>query len=223
MSKSYYRDKLTADRLLRAYQLAPPRVKQYLAAEIDYVRSQIKNGDLVLELGCGYGRVLWDLAAQARLLVGIDTSLSSLHLATKSRAANCQLACMDAVELGFGDQSFDIVVCIQNGISAFHVDKDKLITEALRITRVGGIAFFSSYSSKFWQQRLAWFRLQAEAGLVGEIEEAETGGGRIVCKDGFCATTVGAEEFMSLTGNLNAKVELVEVDESSLFCRLTPL
>ena len=65
---------------------------------------------------------------------------------------------------------FDAVVCLQNGISAFHVDPERLIGESLRVTKPGGTVFLSSYSDRFWAYRLAWFKLQEAEGLVGEID-----------------------------------------------------
>jgi 2-polyprenyl-6-hydroxyphenyl methylase/3-demethylubiquinone-9 3-methyltransferase len=130
---------------------------------------------------------------------------------------------MDAARLGFQDRAFDCVVCIQNGISAFHVDKQVLISESVRVTRPGGNVLFSSYSDKFWKHRLEWFERQSEAGLLGEIDYENTKDGVIVCKDGFTATTVRGEDFLSLTARLNASVRIVEVDESSLFCEIKPL
>ena len=65
---------------------------------------------------------------------------------------------MDAINLGFQDSIFDMVVCIQNGISAFHVDLRALIQETIRITKPGGKILFSTYSDKFWEQRLKWFQ-----------------------------------------------------------------
>jgi 2-polyprenyl-6-hydroxyphenyl methylase/3-demethylubiquinone-9 3-methyltransferase len=125
---------------------------------------------------------------------------------------------MDAARPAFHDQTFDAVICIQNGISAFHRDQRQLIREAVRITRRGGTVLFSTYSEKFWPYRLEWFRLQAEAGLVGEIDEDRTSDGVIVCKDGFTASTVGRERFLELASGLPVRTEIVEVDQSSLFC-----
>ncbi|MBM3324521.1 MAG: class I SAM-dependent methyltransferase [Calditrichaeota bacterium] len=220
----YYADKLSAERLKRCYEIAPPSVQQYLKAEIEFVLEKIKPGDTVLELGCGYGRVLVPLARKARRVVGIDTSLASLQLAQDELwgISNCYLAAMDAAQLGFRDKVFDVVVCIQNGISAFHVDQKDLIRESVRVAKSGGIVLFSSYSEKFWNARLEWFERQSEAGLLGEIDYDKTRDGIIVCKDGFTATTVRPDEFLSLTSDLNAKTRLIEVDESSLFCEMIP-
>jgi SAM-dependent methyltransferase len=218
MGGRYYTEKLSAERLRRCYELAPPRVGRYLEAEIGHVLDRIGPGDTVLELGCGYGRILRRIAEGARRAVGIDTSPASLRLAG---GPNIGLACMDAAALGFCPKTFDVVVCAQNGVSAFGTDRRGLITEALRVTRPGGTALFASYAAEFWDHRLEWFRRQSEAGLVGEIDEGRTGDGVIVCRDGFRAETVGEEEFRGLTRGLGADVRFTVVDSSSLFCELT--
>jgi SAM-dependent methyltransferase len=218
----YYAQRLSAERLRQCYGIAPPRVRQYLQAEIDYVADRIRPGDVVLELGCGYGRVLEPLADKAALIVGIDTSRPSLELAQEllGHVSNCRLVRMDAAALGFRDGLFDVVACVQNGISALKVDQRTLLAEAIRVTRPGGRVFFSSYAERFWEQRLEWFRLQADHGLLGAIDWAATGHGTIVCQDGFKATTVAPAEFRSLTSGFNVRVSIDEVDESSTFCEI---
>jgi len=218
----YYSQKLSAERLRLCYELAPPRVKQYLEAEIEFVLDRLNPSSIVLELGCGYGRVLQRLAAKAKKVVGIDTSHESLILAKKMmrRGAKYHLAEMNAVELGFNDGQFDVVVCIQNGISAFKVDERELVQEAMRVTRSGGKTFFSSYAERFWEERLAWFKIQAEHGLVGEIDYDKTGDGVIVGKDGFRATTMTPDGFLALTSELGVIPQITEVDGSSVFCEI---
>jgi 2-polyprenyl-6-hydroxyphenyl methylase/3-demethylubiquinone-9 3-methyltransferase len=218
----YYSEKLSAERLMRVYELAPPEVQRYLAAEIEFVRQRIHSTGRVLELGCGYGRVLKELAPCAAAAVGIDTSFASLQMARGflNGCCNCSLLQMNAVEPGFKPRQFDIVVCIQNGISAFHVDQTDLISQAVAVTRPGGRVLLSSYSERFWQCRLEWFRIQAAHGLLGEIDENATANGVIVCKDGFRATTVGPAEFKALTTTLNLSADITEVAESAIFCEI---
>lgn len=222
--RRYYSEKLSAEKLRKVYDIAPPRIKAYLDAEIAFILDHITSTDCVLELGCGYGRVLDPIAAKARLSVGIDTSHESLLLARDSavsRSSPLTLAEMDAVAPAFKDGVFDVVVCIQNGISAFHVDQRRLIEETMRVVRRGGRTLFSSYSEKFWDDRLRWFELQAQYGLLGEIDYDATGDGVIVCTDGFRATTVSPERFQDLTSGLDADIRIQEVDRSSIFCILT--
>ena len=214
----YYAQRLSAERLRKCYDIAPPRVRHYLQAEIDYVADRIHPGDVVLELG----RVLEPLADKAALVVGIDTSQPSLELAQEllGHVSNCRLVRMDAGMLGFRDLVFDMVACIQNGISAFKVDQRTLLAEAIRVTRPGGRVLFSSYAEKFWEQRLEWFRLQANHGLLGAIDWQATGHGTIICQDGFKATTITPAEFRSLTSDFNVRACIEEVDESSTFCEI---
>jgi 2-polyprenyl-6-hydroxyphenyl methylase/3-demethylubiquinone-9 3-methyltransferase len=219
MSK-YYEDKLSAEGLRKCYEIASPRIRQYLDAEVRFVIDCIKGSERVLELGCGYGRVMKAVAPHVQCVTGCDTSWNSLSLAKDHMRPRCNydLVCADASCLTFRQGIFDAVFCVQNGISAFGVDRRRLITEALRVTKDGGLVFFSSYSPKIWKHRLAWFREQSKAGLVGEIDEFRTGRGTIICKDGFRATAVSRADFRRLFLRAGTRPCIREVDESSLFC-----
>lgn len=216
----YYEERLSGERLRRCYELAPPRIRQYLEAEIRFVAAQVRGSGRALELGCGYGRVLREIAPVVTQLVGCDISRASLLDASAFTAAqgNVTLVRADAARLGCRSGAFDAVFCVQNGISAFGVDRRLLLSEATRVTRPGGRLLFSSYSPRVWDDRLAWFRRQAEAGLIGPIDEARTRDGTMVCTDGFRATTVGAAEFQELFEGVGLRAVLHEVDGSSLFC-----
>jgi SAM-dependent methyltransferase len=218
----YYEDKLAAERLRTVYDLAPPRTRAYLEAEIEFVLERVAPGTSALELGCGYGRVLARLADRARFAVGIDTSIPSLRMARTyaGGAGSVALVAMDAASMAFADRSFDVTVCIQNGVSAFHVDRERLFAEAVRVTRSGGAVLFSSYAESFWNDRMEWFEIQAAHGLIGPIDHGATGNGVIVCTDGFRATTVSADEFRALAARVGLTPSITEVGRSSLFCEV---
>lgn len=219
VENDYYSEKLSVLRLKRCYEIAPPRIQQHLEAEIQYVLEKIKSTDTVLELGCGYGRVLARLAMKAKFVYGIDTSEESLWYAQEFLAnfSNIELRKMNAISLDYQDQLFDVVIAIQNGISAFKVDPNKLIRESIRVTKSGGRILISSYSERIWECRLDWFIKQSEEGLLGEIDLKKTENGVIVCKDGFVATTYTPEDFSRLSSELKLISTVEEVDESSIF------
>ena len=216
----YYTKSLSSGRLRKCYEIAPPRILQYLNEEIRFVRSHLKPSSRVLELGCGYGRVLKELIHYSSHVVGIDKSSDSIAAARRDRivGSGSDLAIMDASVLSMRDDSFDAVVCIQNGLSAFAVAPDKVVGESLRVARSGGRLIFSSYSESFWDERLNWFELQAQHGLIGEIDPELTGDGTIVCRDGFRATTMRPEDFRLLIGRFGVDCRVEEVDSSSVFC-----
>lgn len=222
---TYYSQALSAGRLKKCYDIAPNRIKQYLNAEIGHVLKKIHSKDLVLDMGCGYGRLIPAIARKAKKVIGIDISGPSLLLARQrlKTVSNHALFRMNGIKLAFKDMVFDVVLCVQNGISAFHVNPKTLINESIRVTKPGGTILFSSYSEKFWDHRLEWFQIQSDAGLVGEIDYTKTGNGVIVCQDGFRATTIRKEQFIKLTSESDVNIKMVEVDQSSLFCEITVL
>jgi 2-polyprenyl-6-hydroxyphenyl methylase/3-demethylubiquinone-9 3-methyltransferase len=220
MSKDYYSEKLSSNKLKRCYDIASPRIKQYLEAEIQFVLDQIDSSDIVLELGCGYGRVLARLAKKAKVVYGIDISSESIDFAEEFLAdySNIHLYPMDAEELIFQNNSFNVVVAIQNAVSAFKIAPERLIVETLRVTKPNGKVILSSYSDKIWEARLEWFAKQAEENLLGEIDWEKTKDGIIICKDGFKATTFSQRDFQDLIEKLDLNASITEVDNSSLFC-----
>lgn len=167
--------------------------------------------------------MLKELAPACGSLVGIDTSMATLRMARSylAGAANVGLTAMDAVRPAFPRGSFDLVFCIQNGVSAFHVDRRALFESAAGVARRGGRVLFSSYAAEFWEDRLAWFRIQAAHGLVGELDERATGNGVIVCRDGFAATTASPAEMRALARGLGSDAAVETVGGSSVFCEIT--
>ena len=218
----YYTDKLAGDRLRACYEIAPPATRAYLEAEIEFVLARTSPSTFALELGCGYGRVLRRLLSRVRALAGIDTSLESLRAARglAGRGNSLHLLAMDAVRMGFRGHSFDLTFCIQNGISAFAVDPLDLFREAVRVTRPGGTVLFSSYSDRFWPDRLEWFEAQAAHGLIGAIDHSATGNGVIACRDGFRSMTLTPGDFTRLAAALGLVPAIAEVEGSSLFCEI---
>lgn len=218
----YYAEKLSAQRLSRCYEVAQPRVRQFLDAEIAHVRSKITRG-WILDLGCGYGRTIRPLLDPALRFVGIDNAYTSIAMARSYVGAPpsaCAFIQMDAALLGFSDSRFDATLCLQNGISAFRVDPARLLCEMLRVTRTGGILLLSSYAERFWDHRLEWFQRQSDAGLLGEIDWDATKNGIIVCKDGFRAVTFGPQDFMNIASSVGVEPRIYEIDGSSLFCEI---
>ena len=214
---NYYAESLNSQKLFQVYDTALPRVRQYLEAEIDFVRQRLTGRERVLELGAGYGRIVRELAPCCARIVGMDISPDSVRLgeAYLKDCPNAEMVAMDVHRMQF-DQPFDVVLCLQNGLSAMRADGDT-VREILDILAPGGTAFFSTYSARFWNHRVAWFREQADKGLLGELDMEQTRDGVIVCKDGFRATTQTPEDYQAIGRGSGCSYEIAEVDGSSLF------
>lgn len=214
---NYYADKLGAQKLFQVYDTQIPRIKQYLQAETDFVKRSLEKNQDVLELGAGYGRIIRELAPCCSSIVGIDISDDSVALGKEYLAeqTNADIRVMDIHNLEFSNH-FDVILCLQNGLSAMSVDSADM-KKILDLLSPGGTAFFSSYSDKLWDFRVQWFEEQASKGLLGEIDHEKTKDGVIVCRDGFRAITYSAEDLQKIGEQSGYPYSIEEVDESSLF------
>ncbi len=215
---NYYVHNLNSTKLFQVYQTKYPRVERYFDEEINFVRRNLHGGENVLEVGAGYGRIMKELAQFAACIVGIDISAESVEFGKDyiKECRNCSIQVMDAHNLEFGEE-FDVVMCLQNGLSAMKGQSMHLIRQCMKVLVPGGKAYFSTYSDKFWEHRLAWFYEQADKGLLGEIDTEKTQNGIIVCKDGFTAITFSEDALRKLGEESGYPYSIEEVDESSLF------
>jgi len=221
-NRNYYAQNLNSQKLFQVYDTEILRVRQYLDKEMDFIRKRLQGSESVLEIGAGYGRILKELAPHAKSFVGIDISEGSIEFGKEymREFPNVHLEVKDAHKLDFVE-IFDVVLCLQNGLSALKGETLELIKICMNAMPKGGRAYFSTYSAKFWQHRLAWFREQANKGLLGELDEEQTKDGIIVCKDGFRSVTFTESDFIRLGEASGYCYEIHEVDESSLFLIIT--
>ena len=142
---NYYADKLNAQSLFQVYDTAIPRIKQYLDAEIDFVRQNLTGSEDVLELAAGYGRIVKELAPSCASILGMDISAGNVELGKRYLAdcPNASMVVMDAHKMQFG-RKFHVVLCLQNALSAMRADLS-VINQIISLLEPGGTAYFSSY------------------------------------------------------------------------------
>lgn len=215
---NYYSQSLNSAKLFQVYQTKCSRIKRYLDEEINFVRRNLNGSEKILEVGAGYGRIIKELAPFAARIIGVDISEASVNLGKEylKEYKNCDIQVMDAHNLIF-DTEFNIVLCLQNGLSAMKGNPLHLIKQCMNMLTPGGRSYFSTYSEKFWEHRLQWFLEQAAEGLLGEIDLHKTKDGVIVCKDGFTATTFSEADLERLGEESGYPYRIEEIDESSLF------
>lgn len=215
---NYYAESLNSTKLFQVYQTKHPRIKHYFDEEINFVCQNLHGNEKVLEVGAGYGRIIKKLAPFVSSIVGVDISQASVDFGKHyiEECKNCSLQVMDAYNLQF-DKKFDVVLCLQNGLSSMRGQPMHLISECMKALNPGGRAYFSTYSAKFWEYRLMWFHEQEDKGLIGEIDLEKTQDGVIVCKDGFVAITFSEDDLKKLGEESGYNYHIKEVDESSLF------
>lgn len=215
---NYYAEKLNAAKMVQVYETDIPRIRQYFSAEIDYMIQNLNRSDSVLEFGAGYGRILKEIAPHALSVEGFDLSEESVALGQEYLKGihNATLYQADAHQFDT-EKRYDVVLCVQNGLSAMKGDAAQTVEKIVSLVKPGGKAVFSSYSPNFWAYRLAWFQEQADKGLLGELDFEKSIHGQIVCKDGFTATTHTKEDFIRFASVFKHPYQIKEIDRSSMF------
>jgi len=96
-------------------------------------RVRAARGERLLDIGCGTGALLRELAAAGVRCTGVDLSVGML---SQARFAAAPLACGDAEALPFGRESFDVVVTS----SSFHFfpHPELALEEIRRVLRRNG-------------------------------------------------------------------------------------
>lgn len=113
---------------------------------IQEIREKIKGKTVdLLDVGCGGGFLTNALALEGHNVTGIDLSPSSLEIAKKyDRTGKVRYLEADAYTLPFENESFDVVCAMD--ILEHVTEPERLIREASRLLRPGGLFFFHTFN-----------------------------------------------------------------------------
>lgn len=118
---------------------------------------ELRQGETILDLGCGTGALLKRMSQTARL-VGVDLSLAMLSLAQEELSSSAKLTAADAVSLPFADASFHGVV----SSSSFHYWTNPAagLREITRCLKPGGWIVITDWCDDFLVCRVCdlWLR-----------------------------------------------------------------
>ena len=158
---------------------------------IDALR--IEPGDQILDIGCGHGRSLAELAKRVRVgrIAGVDPSALMVQIAAKRsqrfiKSRRVELAVATADKLPFPDAAFDKALCVH--VLYFLSDLGAAFREIARVMRPGGsfvIAFRTtaneaavrSFPSDVYKFRALEEVLAALQSAGFAVEEASSGDG----------------------------------------------
>lgn len=97
----------------------------------------------ILDIGCSTGIILKSLSEKFKYAVGTDIDKNSVAYAQKKYSSpRLHFEVGDAMNLGFPNESFDVIICTH--VYEHVPDSSKLLSEIYRLLRKGGICYFAA-------------------------------------------------------------------------------
>lgn len=102
-------------------------------------------GQRVLEIGIGSGYGTKYLADRAKEVMGVDLVVGNIHRAyTQYQQANLHFLPMDATQLAFEDQSFDVACSFQVIEHIPESELERFVSEIARVLKPGGVFYVTT-------------------------------------------------------------------------------
>ena len=120
--------------------------------ELEHLNKFIKNGDKILDIGCGNGRLLNLFKGVEIDYTGIDSSKELIEIAKKNHGNERKFIHANALSLPFQDKTFDTVFSIA---VLHHVPSKKFrrcfITEVNRVLKPKGTLVLTVWNIRQWR------------------------------------------------------------------------
>lgn len=147
----------------------------------------LRPGDRILEIGCGIGTVVFELAGQGYNVRGTDISQVAIEYG-RGKYAGIQLDVQPAEELAYGDGAFDVVLSFDLFEHIARIDRH--VAEVCRVLKPGGYYLFQTpnkWSNAIFEtlshKTLTWRRVHPSLHTPGQLR-------RRLAKHGFEARFV---------------------------------
>ncbi|MBW2964575.1 class I SAM-dependent methyltransferase [Candidatus Woesearchaeota archaeon] len=181
----------------RAISLPSPALKNLLDAEVEFLKRMIEPGRSVLEVGCGFGRLLIGICDRCRIVAGIDFSRSLLDKARQQLSIfnNTSLHEMDASSLSFSDESFRYTICMENTFGNMPGMELRVLSEMKRVTKKGGMIILSVFSEKARD-------MQVENYLMAGLTCIRDAGNAVTTNEGLFSRRFSKDEILRLFSSI---------------------
>ena len=120
-------------------------------AEVDFIveAANLKQGEHILDIMCGYGRHSLELAKRGINVTAVDNLTDYINeIKEKAAARNLSIesTCADILEMQI-DQEFDAVICMGNSLQFFNEeDLTRILSNISAHLKSGGIFFINTWS-----------------------------------------------------------------------------
>lgn len=190
----------------------PPKLlEDFFTQDLTYVKCAERVGSEVLEVGCGFGRLIPAIARNAKSVTGIDFSdLQLLHAGEEINGLpNARVLKMHAEALTFPDASFDTALCMNSTLGNMPGIEQAVLNEMTRVVRRGGDVVARVFADTE-EVRQAQYENYARLGLTNVRDI----GSAVVSDEGFYSRRFSEETLRELFTNSSLVPDVLRDSEA---------
>lgn len=166
-----------------------PEFAEWTKQDVVEIKKFLKKNSIVLDVGCGWGREIKELAPFCKKIIALDNDSKEIEIAKSylKNIQNVEFEIQDAKKTSFPDELFDIIISVGNTFGNLGDDKEKVLQEMKRLIKKEGKILLSVYFKDTNSKRAIAYK---SIGL--KIKTIENG--KIIFKDGLISEEFSKDE-----------------------------
>lgn len=192
--------------LYEMLEAAYPEMREWTSRDVEEIKKHLTKNSIVLDAGCGWGRVIKNISPFCNKIVGIDTDAHEIEFAKTylEDIPNAKLYVEDMKATSFPDESFDVIMCIGNTFGNLAGEKEAALLEMKRLMKKTGKIIISVYAQESTHKRADAYR------KIGfNIDSIRNG--RIVFDTGYVSEGFSEKDIYLLFGKSGLKTSITKL------------
>lgn len=200
----------------QAFCDAFPEFAELAALESSFVQKHLTPNSVVLDVGCGVGKAMKQLAPHCGHVIGIDNNLAIVELGCVGLAGinNALLLCCDAQATCFAQETFDSCYLFSNTFGNFADKKITILHELNRVLKSDGQLFLSVFRRGSEQKRLNAYK-------AAGMHTRSARNGKVIFEDGFVSEDFTADQIVKMASQAGFRCSVFELNSIEMMAVLS--
>lgn len=198
----------------RVHQVTPAEIKDYVKGVHTYLLSHIRGNVLILEVGCGTGEFIKEIARQVDKVVGIDVSSKLLNIARQNLEdiSNISLIHGDISSVKIPKNYFDFIISMW---TLPNIDEPIAFIKKMKgALKKNGVIYIDTYSERATEERIKMYRRYGLKVLGHNKKE-------IIIKEGLTEKIYTQKDLEILFRSAGMLAEVIPLHKFGYLCKAT--
>lgn len=198
----------------RMHQVTPTSIREYVKAVHRYLLSHIRGNVLILDVGCGTGDFIKEIARQVDKIVGVDASSKLISIARQNLKdiSNISLIQGDIDSIKIPKEYFNFIISLWTLPNID--DPIPFIKKIKPALKQGGVIYIDTYSELATEERIKMYKKYGLT-VLGHNEK------EIIIKEGLTEKIYTQNDLEILFRSAGMLVEIIPLHKFGYLCKST--